>query len=150
MEIEMVERSQWVDNVNDFLDKFHQDRKSIPAWPSDEVCDLRRKLIAEEYAELTDAWMRRDLPETVDAIIDLCYVLIGALPALGVEADPIWDAVHAANMAKAGGGKNENGKIQKPEGWTPPDIAALLRQQADDAHKQGVVDAMQRFWEVQK
>lgn len=41
-----------------------------------------------------------------------------------------WDLVQAANMAKVGPDgkvlKNVHGKVIKPDGWTPPDIASLL------------------------
>lgn len=138
MEIEIKERSQWVSDVNDFLDRFHQDRQLSPGWPDDATMQLRSEMIREEYSELVEALMTRNLPDTVDAIIDLCYVLIGTLPSLGVEADPIWDAVHASNMAKVGGARRDDGKILKPEGWTPPDIRGLL-------NSQGVDNSMSRY-----
>lgn len=46
----------------------------------------------------------------------------------GVDMGPIEDEVHRANLAKAGG-PVVNGKIMKPPGWTPPDIAGELKKQ---------------------
>ena len=53
----------------------------------------------------------------------------------GIDIRPIWDEVHRTNMAKEGGGSRTDGKIMKPAGWQPPDIAGLLARQ--DGMKQG-------------
>lgn len=108
------------------------------------------RLVVEEFVELLEAvfgWRRTDdvkidlehlfnvapltidLPALVDATVDLDYVVEGLRVRLGVDARPIWSAVHAANMAKAGGPLREDGKRMKPEGWQPPDVAGLLREQ---------------------
>lgn len=124
----------WALDVQQFIDKFHQDTQPTPCWPNQETINLRASLIKEEYQELTDAWMRRDLPETTDAILDLIYVLIGTLPALGIDPYPIWDAIHSANMAKEGGGRRGDGKIMKPPGWFPPYIKGLLQDQGYEGY----------------
>jgi len=115
----------WPTDVRDFIDRFHQDRRDSPGWPGKDAEHLRLRLIREEYCELTSAWVQHDLPETVDGIIDLIYVLIGALHALGVDPDPIWDAVHEANMSKSQE-KDVYGKILKGDDWVAPDIEKLL------------------------
>lgn len=76
-----------------------------------------------------------DLPALVDATVDLDYVVEGLRVRLGVDGDPIWTAVHAANMAKRTGPIREDGKRLKPEGWTPPDVEGLLREQGWDGRK---------------
>jgi predicted HAD superfamily Cof-like phosphohydrolase len=40
----------------------------------------------------------------------------------------VWKEVHRSNMAKLEGGvrKREDGKILKPEGWTPPDVEGVM------------------------
>jgi predicted HAD superfamily Cof-like phosphohydrolase len=50
----------------------------------------------------------------------------------GIDLRPVWDAVLAANLAKVKDGilTNADGKIQKPPGWTKPDVAAILQQQS--------------------
>lgn len=109
---------------------------SVPAWPADERVDLRVSLIAEEVTrELLPAIARRDLAETADAIVDSIYVLLGAALEFGIPIHVVWDAVHVANMNKAvpqpDGSvkviKRPDGKVTKPEGWTPPDVAGILR-----------------------
>jgi predicted HAD superfamily Cof-like phosphohydrolase len=109
--------------------------------------ELRARLVLEEAFELVEAllggsgafdaiesakrsWLRRDcpngLPAVADACADLIYVTNGTAVSCGIDLEPIEDAVHVANMAKAGGEKDAGGKLLKPPGWTPPDIEALL------------------------
>lgn len=94
--------------------------------------------------------------ETCDAFVDIAYVAFQGLVAMGLhmkQAEDLWDTVHAANMQKFPGCqpckgtgwnpetdeacpncrgfgatviRNSAGKILKPEGWTPPNLEALL------------------------
>ena len=123
--------------------------------------ELRAKLIAEEAAETIAALgfginvglyrQHRNAPDTdvpiavydrpsgqpnleeaVDGLADLIYVAIGSAVSMGVDLEPVFAEVHRANMAKAAGPKRADGKILKPEGWRPPDIARVLREQMID------------------
>lgn len=87
---------------------------------------LRGSLIREEIGELLIAVNVGDLPNAVDGIVDAIYVLLGTAVTFGVDLGPIWDAVHASNMAKVGGAIRDDGKVLKPDGWTAPDIFGLL------------------------
>jgi predicted HAD superfamily Cof-like phosphohydrolase len=123
-----------------------------PHVPDDKTVRLRLRLIAEEFFELLHASLGMgtrvkaiesftldvidhspimvDLPEFADATIDLDYVVEGARLAFGINGEPLWDAVHAANMAKMGGPKDpQTGKQLKPPGWTAPPIQELLMAQ---------------------
>jgi predicted HAD superfamily Cof-like phosphohydrolase len=88
---------------------------------------LRVSLIQEEAGEFAAAVAAGDLVETVDALCDLLYVTYGAAVDLGVDLEPFFAEVHRSNMAKVGGTRRADGKWLKPAGWTPPDIAGLLR-----------------------
>lgn len=68
-----------------------------------------------------------DFVKAIDALMDVLYVTFGACDAFGIDADPFFAEVHRTNMAKLDGPTDEFGKRLKPEGWTPPDIARLLR-----------------------
>lgn len=71
-----------------------------------------------------------DLPECADALADLAYVVEGLNACCGIDSEHVLEEVHRANMAKViGGYQDETGKWRKPEGWTPPDIALVLRMQ---------------------
>ena len=61
-----------------------------------------------------------DFPAFIDALIDLEYVILGTHVSCGVDPQPIWEAVHASNMAKQPAA-DKFSKITKPEGWIEPD-----------------------------
>ena len=87
---------------------------------------LRVDLIQEELDEFAEACAAKDMVEMLDAIVDLLYVTYGAAVAMCVDVEPLFDEVHRSNLAKAGGPVREDGKIQKPEGWQPPDLKGVL------------------------
>lgn len=90
--------------------------------------NLFRELRAALHHVIDAAPVVVDFPLMVDACIDLAYVVEGMLVASGVDAAEVWDAVHAANLQKAGGPRRESdGKLMKPEGWKAPDVAGILR-----------------------
>jgi predicted HAD superfamily Cof-like phosphohydrolase len=91
---------------------------------------LRWSLIQEEAAETISALAAGDLVEVADGLCDLIYVALGTAVACGIDLAPLFDEVHASNMAKLQGGhKREDGKWIKPPGWKPPRIAELLKAQ---------------------
>lgn len=85
-----------------------------------ELFNFRMSLIHEEVEELANA---DSLAEVCGEAADLLYVTVGLFVALGIPYQPFFDAIHAANMAKIPNGR---GKWKKPEGWTPPDLCAVL------------------------
>lgn len=79
----------------------------------------------------------------MDATIDIDYVVEGLRVRCGVGGAQLWTEVHAKNMAKQGGPKDPvTGKQLKPDGWTPPDIDRLLREQGWE----GDVEQPSRGW----
>jgi len=89
-------------------------------------------LIEEEANELADAITAHDQVETVDALIDILVVTIGALHSMGADAEGAWKEVMATNFAKIDHEtgkvrKREDGKVLKPQGWTPPDLKPYIR-----------------------
>jgi predicted HAD superfamily Cof-like phosphohydrolase len=123
----------------DDVEAFHQVTDtpvlSDPTFPSAERIELRVMLVDEEVGETLSALAARDLAEVADGIIDSIYVLIGMGLELGLPLQALWDEVHRSNMSKAieqpdGSFKvvrRADKKVLKPEGWTPPDIAGVLR-----------------------
>ncbi len=86
---------------------------------------------------LKDCRVRVDLPEFADALADLDYVIEGARAEFGINGGPVADEVHRTNMKKFWPGEDgvptmkvrPDGKVLKPDDWTPPDIAGVLRTQ---------------------
>ena len=90
--------------------------------------DMYIKLIEEEFIELQDA--DNDV-DTLDALIDILVVTIGAIHSMGADGEGAWIEVMRSNFAKIDHDtgkvlKREDGKVLKPEGWKPPELARYL------------------------
>lgn len=115
--------------VREFMKKFEQFIGNKPRFPDARVQTLRVRLIREEWEEFVDAMVKKNLVEVADALGDLLYVIYGTGVAFGIDLEPIFSAIHRANMAKEGGVHRKDGKWVKPDNWKPPDIAGLLKEQ---------------------
>jgi predicted HAD superfamily Cof-like phosphohydrolase len=105
---------------------------------------LRARLVHEEAMELVEALgcrvvdgqvvdapdLKPDLVETIDAMADTIYVVMGTAVSAGVDLEPFFDEVQCTNMLKAGGPVDAGGKRLKPPGWQPPQIAKILEEYA--------------------
>ena len=92
---------------------------------------LYRNLIAEEVGELNEAVKNEDSVEQLDALIDILVVTIGAIHSMGADAEGAWKEVIQTNMSKIDTKtgkviKRNDGKVLKPEGWQPPNLAPFL------------------------
>jgi predicted HAD superfamily Cof-like phosphohydrolase len=90
------------------------------------------KLIEEEAEELNQAIIAKDRVEMLDALIDMLVVTIGAIHSAGFDAEGAWKEVMRTNFAKIDKDtgkvvKREDGKVLKPDGWTPPDLGQFLK-----------------------
>ena len=85
----------------------------------------------EEFKEFIDAHWNRDDLEMLDGCMDLIWVTLGFCHMKGFDVTGAWNEVLRSNMAKVDRktGKvirREDGKILKPEGWTPPNIKSIF------------------------
>jgi len=94
---------------------------------------LRVNLLQEELDELKAALAANDPQETLDALIDLQYVLDGAFLSFGLQAvkELAFDEVHRSNMSKLGeDGKPirrpEDGKVMKGPNYFKPDLGQFI------------------------
>lgn len=97
----------------------------------DQQFNLYKDLIAEEVNELAAALAQRDNVETLDALIDILVVTIGAIHSMGADAEGAWNEVMRTNFAKIDKEtgkvrKREDGKVLKPEGWKSPELEKFL------------------------
>ena len=136
--------------TNPFKDQEHFMRACDQAVPSNQhevtdplgiQFDLYLKLIKEEYHELLEAQgldtdhnrvKDPDPVETLDALVDILVVTIGAIHSMGANAEGAWNEVMRTNLAKIDPitgkvRKREDGKVLKPEGWKPPDLKPYLK-----------------------
>ena len=138
--------------------KFMIQAKQIPAMMTEPTVPdaatriLRAKLILEEALETVnalgvtayingqdiaktdlgfEATHEPNLVEIADGCADVMVVTTGTLIACNIEDRPLLEAVDQNNLAKFGPGHSfrEDGKLIKPPGHKPPDIAEVLRAQ---------------------
>jgi predicted HAD superfamily Cof-like phosphohydrolase len=117
-------------DVKEFHKAFGQRIGEKPEIPDTAERTLRMKLLSEEMYEYTIAENENDLIEIADALADIIYIACGTAVSYGIPLDKVFEEVHRSNMAKLVDGKvlrREDGKIQKPASWTPPDIEGVLK-----------------------
>jgi predicted HAD superfamily Cof-like phosphohydrolase len=91
-------------------------------------------LIKEETTELNEAINNNDAVETLDALIDMLVVTIGAIHSAGYDAEGAWKEVMKTNFEKIDNEtgkvrKREDGKVLKPLGWVPPNLTSFLKKE---------------------
>ena len=93
--------------------------------------ELYMELITEEFQELVEAFLAKDMVEIADACADLKWVIEGLEHTLNIPQQEVWDEVARSNLQKVDPVtgkvlKREDGKVMKPENWTPPDIKSIF------------------------
>ena len=121
-----------VRSLLEFNKAFEIPKLESPGLGSDELIELRIKLLSEEVQEYAEAARTGDIVEVLDALADIGYILAGTIINHGMQDiyDGAFDEVHRSNMAKLVDGKvlrREDGKVLKPEGWQPPQLAQFLQ-----------------------
>jgi len=102
--------------------------------------ELRINLLQEELDELKEALANDDPQETLDALIDLQYVLDGAFLSFGMQAlkEIAFDEVHRSNMSKLGADgkpirREGDGKVMKGPNYFAPDLGKFIKKNKDAA-----------------
>lgn len=115
--------------------------------PSHKHTSLYHELVREEIGELEEAMSAFNASETpaeeltakadaLDAICDSIWVLMGLARSMDLPLDWGWDAVAITNLKKIDPElgvvrRDENGKVMKPDRWTPPDMKRIIQQYED-------------------
>lgn len=112
--------------------KFMQACDQTTSFWNAQQFELYLKLIREEATELFDAVAQDNEVEIFDALLDLIVVCVGAGMSAGFPMANGWKEVIRSNMAKVDPKtgmvrRRSDGKILKPEGWEPPNLADLLK-----------------------
>ena len=120
-----------VASLLEFNQAFDIPKLDSPDIGPEELIELRIKLLREEVEEYAEAARAGDLVEVIDALADIGYILAGTILNHGMQNiyDDAFDEVHRSNMAKLVDGKvlrREDGKVMKPQGWTPPQLAQFV------------------------
>lgn len=115
--------------VRDFHTAFGQRVGTRPILPDYQERELRMRLMKEEVNEYNKAEDNSDITNLAVELADIIYIACGTAVSYGIPLDEVFNAIHQANMNKLIDGKvirREDGKIKKPEGWQPADIAGIL------------------------
>ena len=93
-----------------------------------DVRALRAHLVIEECAELISAMSTRDEVQTLDALADLLYVLLGTAVTFDLPIGPAFIEVHSSNMTKTKSAKDPHGQRLRDKGpkYRPADLASVL------------------------
>ena len=120
-----------------FHRRFKHPAPPSPTGPTPRLAMFRARLLREELVEVLEVLHHHDtydgktkaLGKLAAELCDLIYVTVGTAVALGIDLQPHWDAIQAANLTKEPNGTD---KPTKPAGWQAPDHTALLRAQQED------------------
>jgi predicted HAD superfamily Cof-like phosphohydrolase len=104
--------------------------QTTDVWNEDQF-NLYVRLIEEEFKELKEAIAAGDQVEILDALEDIIVVTAGAMHSAGFDGEGGWKEVMRTNFAKIDREtgkvrKREDGKVLKPIGWTPPNLAPFI------------------------
>ena len=121
-----------VRSLLEFNNAFDIPKLDAPGLSTDELIELRIKLLVEEVQEYAEAARAGDMVEILDALADIGYILAGTIINHGMQHiyDDSFNEVHRSNMAKLVDGKvirREDGKVLKPQDWQPPNVAQFLQ-----------------------
>jgi len=121
-----------VRSLLEFNNAFDIPKLDAPGLSTDELIELRIKLLVEEVQEYAEAARAGDMVEILDALADIGYILAGTIINHGMQHiyDDSFNEVHRSNMAKLVDGKvirREDGKVLKPQDWQPPNLAQFLQ-----------------------
>lgn len=98
---------------------------------TEENANLYRKLITEEYVEFLNASANKDEIESLDGCMDMIWVILGFCVMKGYDVKGAWDEVARSNLSKIDKAtgkviKRADGKVLKPEDWSPPQLEKYL------------------------
>lgn len=102
-EEDVLLEAQPLNMVAEFHRFFDHPIEAVPTLIAKERSDLRINLLQEELNELKKAVEEKDLVEIADALVDLQYVLTGAVLEWGFAEyfGALFAEVHSSNMTKA-------------------------------------------------
>ena len=98
---------------------------------TNENSGLYANLIKEEVEEFFVSCRDNDEVEQLDACMDMIWVILGYCHMRGWNVEGAWNEVARSNLSKIDPTtgkviKREDGKVLKPEGWTPPNLAPFV------------------------
>ena len=129
---------------------FEQVRKFMLAGDQDvtgqnpKQAELYANLVEEESQEFWSGILKNDDIETLDGIADTIWVLVGYAHSRGWNIIGAFDEVARSNMSKvdkASGKllKRADGKVLKPDTYSPPDLKPFVRRIGDEPKPENII-----------
>lgn len=93
---------------------------------------LYKNLVREEFDEFIKAYLESDDEGQLDGCMDLIWVVLGYCYMKGFDVEGAWNEVARSNLSKIDPStgkvnKRNDGKVLKPEGWTPPQLKEFIK-----------------------
>jgi predicted HAD superfamily Cof-like phosphohydrolase len=112
-------------DVKTFIESCDQKR-------NDDNIELYKDLIIEEFSEFSAAYYEHNEVEQLDACMDMVWVILGYCYMKNWNVEGSWNEVARSNLCKINPetgkvNKREDGKVLKPEGWTPPQLEQFIK-----------------------
>lgn len=116
--------------VQEFHNRFRIQSSGIPNLENEDLIQLRVDLIDEEFSELKEAIVKKDIVGVADALTDILYVTYGAGDVFGIDLDECFNDVHSSNMSKLDENGNpifrDDGKVLKGPNYRPPNLEKII------------------------
>lgn len=116
--------------LKEFHEKFGHHINSMPtSYVSEEIKELRVKLMQEELDEVKEALEVKDIVDLADGLADLLYVVFGTALSYNIPIEDVFAEVHRSNMTKSmeKDTKAIKGKTLKGPNFEPPRIASIIQ-----------------------
>jgi predicted HAD superfamily Cof-like phosphohydrolase len=93
---------------------------------------LYKNLIRDEFDEFVKAYFEGDEEGQIDGCMDLIWVILGYCYMKDYNVEGAWNEVARSNLSKIDPttgkvNKRNDGKVMKPEGWTPPNLKPFVK-----------------------
>jgi predicted HAD superfamily Cof-like phosphohydrolase len=93
---------------------------------------LYKNLIREEFDEFIKAFLESHEEDMLDGCMDMIWVILGFCYMKGYDVEGAWNEVARSNLSKIDSEtkkviKNKQGKVMKPQGWTPPNLKPFVK-----------------------
>ena len=120
------------DKLREFREAFELRIRETPSMLTITDYQLHLKLLREEIQEYEEANDVGDIVETLDALVDTFYVLLGTVLEHGMQGifEDAFNEVHASNMSKLENGKavkRNDGKVLKGSKFFKPNLKQFFK-----------------------
>ena len=121
-----------IDDIDKFHKKFGFEKNTKVGIPNNsELINFRTSFLMEELSEYTNAIVKKDSAEVLDALVDIVYIALGTAWLFNLPFDKAWKEIQAANMKKVRA-KDTTGKrgtkfdVIKPKDFKEPNIRRII------------------------